>query len=322
MRKYDTFLIAIKEPKRDADFVEIAREALFDPDTRLSELSSMLEEWYIHELIDLNLFNDLVISLSKQQKLLPLIDDITNLFKQIYVESNETIKLIIGLIISDKGEERLLGRKLFDQMNPSVDKVQILDYTEESQIKFAISLTLDYGNPEQRCKHICNLFNSQSTFVRRYLIKVISAYTLNYFGLFKANIDNGNLNESEELKKYKEFLHALDKRFELSHHAIEFRSEYLFPICFDIAKRSEKEYYENLLQTYGSLNKSHIREFFKPITLGRGGGFRRAGVVTPLAKITASTVAPMMLASETPLEQRKTLDILLRDWKIKDADNE
>lgn len=200
--------------------------------------------------------------------------------------------------------------------------MRILSLDEDSQVRFVISLTQDYSEPEHRGRHLCHIFNSDSAAVRAYLVKVIIDYTLNYFGLFKTIIENGHFNESDELNLYKKLLSMFNERFDLANQCVEFSSENFFPHIFEIARRSEQEFIQEQLRKYDSTHKSYMLELFKPLALGRGGGFRRDGRVTPLAKISNSMLAPMMLASRTPLEQREYSQMLLRDWETNKSNNE
>ena len=117
-------------------------------------------------------------------------------------------------------------------------------------------------------------------------------------------------------------LNVFNERFDLASQCIELSSENYFPHVFEIARRSEQEFIQEHLRKYEQTHKSFVLEFFRPLTLGRGGGFWRNGQVTPLAKISNSVLAPMMLASKTPLEQREFSNMLLKDWDITKNEDE
>lgn len=274
-------------------------------------------------MFDIDLLKDLINNLYEQHKLIALVDSIVSLVSNIIEQIQDSINcLIIELVISDCGGKRLLGRKLFDTLKPSVDDISILSMDEDSQVRFVISLTQDYSEAEHRGKHLCHVFNSDSAAVRAYLVKVIIDYTLNYFGLFKTIIEEGHFNESDELNLYKKLLSIFNERFDLANQCVEFSSENFFPHMFEIARRSEQEFIQEQMRKYETLHQPSMLKYFKPLTLGRGGGFRRNGQVTPLAKISSSMLAPMMVASKTPLEQREYSRMLLKDWDINKSKNE
>lgn len=323
MRDFDRFTHILNKIVAAEEFANIAKKALFSLETTADEISLILDRFEVQDLFEINLLTDLIDNLSKQHKLIELVDAFVSLITNIFDQIQDSINsLIIDLVISDTGDKRLLGRKLFDTFKPTVEELKILDLEEDCQVKFVVSLTQDYSDAELRAKHICHVFNSKSADVRKLLIKIIIDYTLNYFGLFKRIIEEGQFKESNELKYYKELLIMFNERFNLANKCIEFSSENFFPHIFDIARRCEQEFIQEHLQKYKPIQRSYIHDFFKPLALGRGGGFRRDGQVTPLGKITHSILAPMMLASKTPLEQREFSHMLLKNWGITKKENE
>ena len=323
MRDFDNFINILDKIVTTEEFTTVAKKALFSLETTPDEISFILSRYEVCDLFDINLLNDLIDNLYEHNKLIALVDVIVTLVSNILEQIQNSINsLIIELVISDCGAKRLLGRKLFDTLKPSIEDMSILSMDEDSQVRFVVSLTQDYGEAEHRGRHLCHIFNSDSAAVRAYLVKVIIDYTLNYFGFFKTIIEEGLFNESEELKLYKELLSTFNERFDLANQCVEFSSENFFPHVFEIARRSEQEFIQEQMRKYESTHKSYILEFFKPITLGRGGGFRREGQVTPLAKISNFMLAPMMLASKTPLEQREYSQMLLKNWKTNKSNNE
>lgn len=323
MRDFDNFINILDKFVTTEEFTTVAKKALFSVETTPEEVSLILSRYEVCDLFDIDLLKDLINNLYEQHKLIALVDSIGSLVSNITEQIQDSINgLIIELVISDCGGKRLLGRKLFDILKPSVEDMSILSMDEDSQVRFVISLTQDYSEPEHRGRHLCHIFNSDSAAVRAYLVKVIIDYTLNYFGLFKTIIEKGHFNESDELNLYKKLLSTFNERFDLANQCVEFYSENFFPHIFEIARRSEQEFIQEQLRKYESTHKSYMLELFKPVALGRGGGFRRDGQVTPLAKISNSVLAPMMLASKTPLEQREYSQMLLKDWEINKSKNE
>lgn len=323
MREFDNFTNILDKIVSREEFTTVVKRALFSADTTPEEISLILSRFEVHDLFDVNLLKDLIRSLSKHQKLILLIDAIVSLVSVIFDQIQDSINgLIIELVISDCGDVRLLGRKLFDTLKPTVEDMSILNLDEDSQLRFVVSLTQDYGEAEHRGRHLCHIFNSDSAAVRAYLVKIIIDYTLNYFGLFKTVIEEGHFYESDELNLYKKLLSSFNERFDLANQCVEISSENFFPHIFEIARRSEKEFIQKQVRKYETLHQPSILKYFTPLTLGRGGGFRRDGQVTPLAKISSSMLAPMMLASKTPLEQREFSNMLLKNWELNKNEDE
>lgn len=323
MRDFDNFINILDKIVSTEELTTVVKKALFSVETTPDEISLILSRYEVCDLFDIYLLKELINNLYEQHKLVTLVDTIVSLVSNIIEQIQDSINgLIIELVISDCGIKRLLGRKLFDTLKPSVEDMNILSMDEDSQVRFVVSLTQDYSEAEHRGRHLCHVFNSDSAAVRAYLVKVIIDYTLNYFGLFKTIIEEGHFNESDELNLYKKLLSTFNERFDLANQCVEFSSENFFPHVFEIARRSEQEFIQEQMRKYEALHQPSIFKYFKPLTLGRGGGFRRNGQVTPLAKITSSMLAPMMLASKTPLEQREYSQMLLKDWDINKSKNE
>lgn len=323
MRDFDNFMNILDKIVSPEEFITVVKKALFSIETTPNEISLILSRYEVCDLFDINLLKELINIFYEQHKLVTLVDTIVSLVSNILEQIQVSINgLIIELVISDCGGKRLLGRKLFDTFKPSVEDMSILSMDEDSQVRFVVSLTQDYSEAEHRGRHLCHVFNSDSAAVRAYLVKILIDYTLNYFGLFKTIIEEGHFNESEELNLYKKLLSSFNERFDLANQCVEFSSENFFPHVFEIARRSEQEFIQEQMRKYETLHQPSMLKYFKPITLGRGGGFRRNGQVTPLAKISSSMLSPMMLASKTPLEQREYSQILLKDWDINKGKNE
>ena len=323
MRDFDNFINILDKIVTTEEFTTVAKKALFSVETTPDEISLILSRFEVCDLFDVDLLKDLINNLYEQHKLIALVDSIGSLVSNIIEQIQDSINgLIIELVISNCGGKRLLGRKLFNTLKPSIEDISILSMDEDSQVRFVVSLTQDYREAEHRGRHLCHVFNSDSAAVRAFLVKVIIDYTLNYFGLFKTIIDEGHINESEELNLYKKLLSTFNERFDLANQCVEFSSENFFPHVFEIARRSEQEFIQEQMRKYETLHQPSMLKYFKPLTLGRGGGFRRNGKVTPLAKISSSMLAPMMLASKTPLEQREYFRMLLKDWDINKSKNE
>lgn len=318
MHEFEDFLDSLNKIVSQEEFTDIVLKALFSSEATPDEIAQILSRYEVQALFDIDLLKKLIDNLISDYKLIPVVDTIVSLVIDIYdCIQDYIINFIVDLIVSDSWQRRVLGRKLFDKIKPTIEDANILGLNEELQIKFAVSLTQDYDNAEHRCIHLCQIFNSKSSEVRRSLLEIIVDYTLNYLGKFQMIIEDGNFYESEELEQYKYLLSVLNTRFDLSNKCTEFFSENFFPKIFEIAKRSEQEFLQEHMRKYETSQKSTYLQFFRPLTLGRGGGFRKNGHVTPLSKITNSAIAPMMLSSKTPLEQRKFLKILSEDWNIK-----
>ncbi len=163
MRDFDNFINILDKVVSTEVFASAAKKALFSAETTTDEISIILLRYEVRDLFDFNLLKDLIDNLSIQHRILALVDSIVSLVSDIFEQIQDSIiGLIIDLVISDYGDKRLLGRKLFDTVKPSIENVSILTLDENCQIKFVVSLTQDYNNPEHRSRHICHIFTSVS----------------------------------------------------------------------------------------------------------------------------------------------------------------
>lgn len=320
MRAYELFANANSNAVEKSKFYELAINALLSDETSDEELVSILSRYDIQNNCGLSIIPPIIEKFIKQNRLLKLQDDIYQYISNVVSHTKiRPVELFLELVISNNGYSRIIGRKLIDSFKITPCELDITSLSEENQIKILFSLTQDWISGEIRVPLILQLLNSSSIKVRNCFLIVMQHYSLNYYGLIVECLKNGCFRKTKEFRSYKKFLKILERRFEKYHNSPELFSEYHYPDIFEEAKRCEKKYMQEMMDIYDQQHKSGFLELFPLIALGRGGGWRQPdGTVLPLGKIAVSTTSPMLLSSQTPLEERIQAINIYKDWNTTD----
>ena len=248
---------------------------------------------------------------------LNVICEYVKLHVSVFDTDKEKYDFVLEYIISEDGYKRMFGRHLWDELDMEHSGIDILEYDEEFQGLFALSILQDMMFPQNRLPKLLPLFNSPYESVRRILISSLSNYTLNYFGTVKEKIEESDFLESQELSIFKEFLDACDKRFDMYHSCKELHSQYSLSEEYEIASREVAKHMGKESKESMKNRKPSFLDMFTPVVLGRGGGWRdENGKVHPLSHISFSQEMPMLLHSLSPLESIEyNNNILFKDWR-------
>lgn len=317
MRAYELFINAVSNTADKDKFYELAQNAILSNDTSNEEIGLMLSRYDIQSHLGLSIIINIIDCLIKQNRLLELHECIYEYISSIAALKNiRPIELILELTISNNGVTRIIGRKLIDSFKVTSEEFNIISCSEDQQIKFLISLTQDWISGEIRIPLIMPILNTDSTKVRNWFLIVMQTYSLNYYGLIVAHLKKHSFSRTKELHIYEEFLKMLGHRFEIYHNCPELYSEYYFHDIFEEAKRSEKEYLQDVMEDIQNQKyRADFLEFIPSITLGRGGGWRQSdGTVHPLEKIAVSTSSPMLLSAQSPLEEFMQSSNIYSNW--------
>ena len=297
--------------------------ALLDESTKEKEVKRLFEMHYTKKLIDLTSLKECVSFFVSQNQTMVYNDVLCKRACQLHNDiPKEVEEYTFYLVVSTNGYERLLGRQLWDKLGIGESEMDILSYSEELQCRFAISIVQDFVSPKERLPQLLCLFNSSYPTVRQILINVLSLYTLNYFGLVKREFESRQLEDSDELLMFKEFIKSCDNRFKLYRECTEFHSEYSMPTVYEICNREVSNHMREQAEEVERLRESSFMDFITKVHLGRGGGWRKEdGTVHSLQHIQFSVEVPMMISSMTPLESREYSQMLFQDWtKIEKKD--
>ncbi len=297
--------------------------ALFDESTKEEEVKQLFKMYYTKELIDLTLLKECVSFFVRQNQSMVYNDELCKRACQLHNDIPKEIEeYTFYLVVSTNGYERLLGRQLWDKLGIGETEMNILSYSEDLQCRFAISIVQDFVSPKKRLPQLLCLFNSSYPTVRQILINVLSLYTLNYFGLVKREFESRQLEDSDELLMFKEFIISCNNRFNLYRECVELHSEYSMPAVFEICNREASNYMREQAEKVERLGEPSFMDFVTKVHLGRGGGWRKDdGTVHPLQHIQFSVEVPMMISSMTPLESREYSQMFFQDWtKIENKD--
>ncbi len=265
--------------------------------------------------LDLSLFNDIVDYLALHKMAVNNNDGLSSILQDMYLQDEVNVnELIIQLIIDDNGYKRFWGRNLWDHLGLWNSNINILDYEEDVQARFAISMLQDLLFPDNRLPKVMDLFNSPSSSVRVILVSSLQPYTLNYYGFVLDYFNNRKFKKTEELLNFKEFLSFCEHRFDFQKDCNEMDSDYAMNDVYRICKQKAKEHLKKQFNV-SNKKKFYFPQFFPLVILGRGGGWRRDdGTAQSLMHYKNSLPMPMMIYSHTPLESREFDDKLFFDW--------
>lgn len=233
------------------------------------------------------------------------------------VISKDLNNFVIELVTSEDGYKRMLGRLVWDELEMEHSDIDILEYNEDVQSKFAISILQDMLFPKDRLPKLLPLFNSPYETVRQCLFYSLAHYTLNYYGTVTKMFEQGHYEESQELTAYKNYLYECELRFDLYHKCKELHSYYCLPEEYEIAQRAAAEHMRELTKSTKTESLPSILNMCSNVVLGRGGGFRdENGGVQPLGHISYSQELPMMFYGQSPYELREyNNNVLFKNWQ-------
>lgn len=294
--------------------------ALLDPATKDDEIKSLFSSFGFARYITIATLRECINLYAEEKRLLTFLNVICEYVKlhvSVFDTDKEKYDFVLEYIISEDGYKRMFGRHLWDELDMEHSSIDILEYDEEFQGRFALSILQDMMFPQNRLPKLLPLFNSPYESVRRILISSLSNYTLNYFGTVKEKIEESDFLESQELSIFKEFLDACDKRFDMYHSCKELHSQYSLSEEYEIASREVAKHMGKESKESMKNRKPSFLDMFTPVVLGRGGGWRdENGKVHPLSHISFSQEMPMLMHSLSPLESIEyNNNILFKDWR-------
>lgn len=295
-------------------------KALLDPATTDEEIKGIFSSFVFAKYITIANLRECINQYAENKRILSFMNVICEYVKiqaSIFDTDKNKYDLVIEHIISEDGYKRMLGRHLWDELDMEHSDINVLEYGEEIQGRFALSILQDMMFPQNRLPKLLPLFNSPYKSVRRILISSLSTYTLNYFGTVKAKVEEGDFLDSQELSLFKEFLDDCDKRFDLYHSCKELHSHYSLPEEYEIARREVAKHLGKQRKKTMKEKNAPFLDMFTRVILGRGGGWRdENGRVQPLGHFSFSQEMPMMLHSLSPLESIEyNNNILFKDWR-------
>lgn len=299
---------------------EIQSELLSN-DCSSEEMLDVLSDDLVQEYADIDLFACCIDKLIENKSYDKRIDSVILIVCNLVTTCGVDIvsSFVANLVIDTNGFKRDLGRRLWDGLNFVDSNINLLDWPEEFQARFALSILQDYNNPKQRLPKIMTLFNSPSKLVREMVLSALTNatvnYTMNYFGTVKKYYEDAEIQESKETKIFEDYIINLSRRFEDANKCKELYSEYAMPEVIEYSKKAVEDNLKEKMAEAEKKRDAFIKKFGTKVVLGKGGGWRNQnGSVQPLGHFKVSTELPSMVNSLSYLEQEKYFDYLYLDW--------
>lgn len=320
MTTIETFIEKFNSHMDNGVLEQSIANALLDPATKDDDIKSLFSSFRFAKYITVVNLRECINLYAEEKRLLTFMNVICEYVKihaSVFETDKERYDFVLEYIISEDGYKRMFGRHLWDELDMEHSGINILEYGEEIQGRFALSILQDMMFPQNRLPKLLSLFNSPYENVRRILISSLSTYTLNYFGTVKTKFEKNDFMESQELSIFKEFLEDCDKRFDMYHSCKELYSQYSLPEEYEIARREVAKHMGKKSKESMKDRKPSFLDMFTPVVLGRGGGWRdESGRVQPLGHFSFSQEMPMMMHSMSPLESIEyNNNVLFKNWR-------
>lgn len=324
MTFYEKLMSDLNSQVTDEEFKKDIESALFDKNTTDEQIIDILDNFYIYRNIDSELLKKSIDEYTTSERVFKLSYVLSQRLEDAFDDDIMGLQnYTVELIVSPNGYKRYLGRSIWDYLDFGSSDIDLLSLPEETQGMAAFSLLSDLMSPDTRINKILILFNSSSKSVRGILLNFLIPFTFNFFGTVKKTFEEMSLNDSDELRQFKQILDACEERFSLSRKCVELCSEQAMPEVYETCRREQREHMREQTKEAEKNRKKSFMDLFTTVQLGRGGGWRRHdGKVQPLGKFEYSKEMPMMANSLSPMELTDHWNRLFKDFSKHDEYDE
>ena len=238
------------------------------------------------------------------------------LLRKMYQRDSETItNATIEMITDDLGKIRFAGRVVWDSLDLGHSSFDPLELSEESQMRFAISIVQDMINPESRTESALRLFGSKSKLVRDTVLCSLTPYAENYLGVIKGKINVIEDLKNEEANLFKQVLDIIDSVFDEKGKCKELHAFSTQYDVYDECRKAESVYMQSSIDEAEAKRGPSFIDFFPKVLLARGGGFRDDnGHTRRLARFSTQGYFPMMYHSNSLMENLTFEQKVMSDW--------
>ena len=131
----------------DNDILEQSiANALLDPATKDDEIKSLFSSFGFARYITIANLRECINLYAEEKRLLTFLNVICEYVKlhvSIFDTDKEKYDFVLEYIISEDGYKRMFGRHLWDELDMEHSGIDILEYDEEFQGRFALSILQD-----------------------------------------------------------------------------------------------------------------------------------------------------------------------------------
>lgn len=238
------------------------------------------------------------------------------LLRKMYQRDSEMItNATVEMITDDLGKIRFAGRVVWDNLDLGHSSFDPLELSEESQVRFAISIVQDMINPESRAESALRLFGSKSKLVRDTLLCSLTPYAENYLGVIKGKMSVIEDVENDEANLFRQVLAKIDSMFDAKGKCKELHA---FSTQYDVyneCRKAESAYMQSSIDEAEVKRGPTFIDIFPKVLLARGGGFRDDnGHTRRLARLSTHGYFPMMYHSNSLMENLTFEQKVMSDW--------
>lgn len=273
----------------------------------------MIDDSFAWRHFDFEFLTAIIVNISEYISPLDVLK-MENCLHQMYEDKEHFVTIVVKYIIHNKGEARMLGRRLWDDYHLESTNIDITIMSEIEQIEFIYSMLQDFGNPETRLPKILPLLRNGNEKVKTVLMNKLLQYTDDYMGHVVTECDKLKL-KNKYVKMIKDYVEKRSDIIKERKEMKELSPVYRYGREFREAIRIEKEYYHNKLKEASDNSHAMWKRMANTVVLARGGGWRmQDGTTQKLPLIQFSTPARIMNESLSPIEQQEWYNDLYRDW--------
>lgn len=235
---------------------------------------------------------------------------------------DEILPVVIEMVANENGYVRHVGRMVWDEVHH--EDVDLLQQTEEMQMRLGVSLLQDLVRPEERLRVVMPLLKSPYQEVRTLIENSLCYHILNYPGEVRGWLEKFELDQTKEGQEISQALKSQEELMQQSSECVELHSDYAYPREYEACMREYKEYHRKLTERVSAESMADsILALVQNVILGRSGGWRDSnGVCHTLSRVSCEMPYPMFLSSMTPIEEVEYNDYMFKDWSTMKSKDE
>ena len=296
-------------------------QMLVDEVTQVEAVEFMLHP-LLNMFVTLNFVRSFIAMLQKREWVWELKNVIEKWLVHCILSHDEIRPIVIEMVANENGYVRHVGRMVWDEVNH--DDIDLLEQTEEMQMRLGVSLLQDLVCPEERLRVVMPLLKSPYQEVRTLIENSLCHHILNYPEDVAGWLEKLGLEQTKEGQEISQALKSQEELIQQSRECVELHSEYAYPREYEACLREYKDYHRKLTERVSAESMADsILALVQNVILGRSGGWRDSnGVCHPLSSVSCEMSYPMFLSSMTPLQEVEYNDYMFMDWSTMKSKDE
>ena len=296
-------------------------QMLVDEVTQVEAVEFMLHP-LLNMFVTLDFVRSFIAMLQKREWVWELKNVIEKWLVHCILSHDEIRPIVIEMVANENGYVRHVGRMVWDEVNH--DDIDLLEQTEEMQMRLGVSLLQDLVCPEERLRVVMPLLKSPYQEVRTLIENSLCHHILNYPEDVAGWLEKLGLEQTKEGQEISQALKSQEELIQQSRECVELHSEYAYPREYEACLREYKDYHRKLTERVSAESMADsILALVQNVILGRSGGWRDSnGVCHPLSRVSCEMSYPMFLSSMTPLQEVEYNDYMFMDWSTMKSKDE